>query len=169
MVVEKSDPRSGRRANVFLMAALTAPSCSGAVRVRNISAQGALLEGPALPKTGERVLLRRGSLSVSGEIAWNHENHCGIKFEAAVKVDEWTRRAGPDRQQAIDRTIAEFRGAEIGVHRLATISSSESRRNPRQVGAELLAACERIAALPNMSTELADELMKIEALARLII
>jgi hypothetical protein len=166
MAAENPDPRSRPRANVFLMAALSSRDLTVAVRVRNLSVEGALLEGPDLPDEGQQVLLRRGSLSTKSKIAWRRESQCGIRFEQPILVAEWVRRAGPKGQQKIDRAVAEFRGSSIGTRRLVAFSEVAPQTNPLLVSAELLKVCERIAALPYMSDELADELLKIESLAR---
>lgn len=161
------DSRAGHRSNVFLMAALTGSMGSGAVRVRNLSASGALLEGAVLPNQGENALLRRGGLSVAGEIAWSRGSQCGMRFDSRVSVEDWVRRAGPEAQQNIDAAIAEFRGGRnVPAARLSPISKPERRPGSSGAAAEILKACERIAALPCMTGELADELLKIEALAR---
>lgn len=168
MAAHNPDPRARPRSNVYLMAALTCDGVSSAVRVRNLSLDGALLEGPNVPNEGQRVMLRRGSLAAEGTVAWRRESQCGIRFDEPIGVAEWVRRAGPDGQQKIDRAIAEFRGTTIGTNRVVGHSVVAPQADPRSVSAELLKACERIAALPNMSDELAGELMKIECLARSI-
>src|ERR1051325_1703403 len=83
-----ADPRSNVRANVFLAATLIAAGNSRPVRIRNISSQGALLDGPALPPEGSIVHLRRGSLSVDGEVAWQVEDQCGLRFGTDVMVSD---------------------------------------------------------------------------------
>ena len=162
MAPDNLDPRARPRSNVYLMAALTCDGVSSAVRVRNLSLEGALLEGPDVPDEGQRVLLRRGSLAADGRIAWRRESQCGIRFDEPIRVAEWVRRAGPDGQQKIDRAITELRGTTIGTKRAVALSPVAPQADPRSVSVELLKACERIAALPNMSLELAGELMKIE-------
>ena len=168
MAADNSEPRVGPRSHVYLMAALTCGGVSMAVRVRNLSLEGALLEGPELPSDGKRVLLRRGSLSADAEIAWRRESQCGIRFNEPIRVADWVQRSGPPGQQKIDQAIAEYRGMAIGAKRLVSFSAAATEVATASTIDDLLRACERIAALPNMSLELADELMKIESLARSI-
>ena len=159
------DPRADQRSHVFLMAVLRAGTMSCPVRVRNISIHGALLEGSGLPSERQMVALRRGSLCVSGQIAWIAGQHCGIRFSKPITVAEWVDRAGPIGQQRIDAAAADFRRS----------SSSElvpeypaTQRIPvelEELSVRLFQACERIAELPGMSVELAEELLKIEATA----
>ena len=63
-----AESRTDRRSNVFLTATLVMASGSVAVRVRNISARGALIDGAALPPEGTAIELRRGSLAAAGDI-----------------------------------------------------------------------------------------------------
>ncbi|QNP42410.1 hypothetical protein H9L15_08790 [Sphingomonas daechungensis] len=72
-------------------------------------AQRALLEGSHFPAAGHAVLLRRGSRSVSGEIAWATDRQCGVQFAEAIDVADWMDLAGPFDQQRIDATIAQYR------------------------------------------------------------
>ena len=58
-----SDPRTNFRSNVFLVAALKTLEGTVPVRVRNLSATGALLEGDGLPGDAVGVLLERGQLT----------------------------------------------------------------------------------------------------------
>lgn len=143
--------------------------CNGAstvpVRVRNISAHGALLEGANLPAEHKTVSLKRGSLASAGQVAWSNGRQCGIRFSRAIDVAEWVDRAGPVGQQRIDATVADFRnGAKLDAGRLA-------RTHERDLGSviglgdQLLEVCERLAALPDMSVALAEELIRIEAVA----
>ncbi|HJR82830.1 MAG TPA: hypothetical protein VJ775_02780 [Sphingomicrobium sp.] len=145
------------------MATIGAGTTSNPVKVRNLSVHGALLEGAALPPTGTAACLRRGRLQVEGIIAWRDRTHCGIRFESAVDVDEWVRRVGAGDQQKVDAAIADIRAGSVSQ---STLFSARSRRNVLAgASAELLQISERIAAMPGMSIELAEELMKLEALA----
>ena len=163
-----SDPRLDRRANVFLMAVLCTGPNSCPIRIRNLSAHGALLEGSGIPREGSAIVLKRGSLSATGEVAWQSNRICGVRFHNELEVEEWVKRAGPVGQQRIDSAVAAYRDHDPSVSRLAVLSRDDDRDVRQSVGQELLQICERIAALPNMSTELAEELLKIEAAARRI-
>jgi hypothetical protein len=121
-----------------------------------------LLEGKGLPAEGAKVSLRRGSLGVAGIVAWRDETHCGVRFDMPIAVEDWVRRIGNQDQQKVDAAIANLRGG------LATYD----RINPRtpddvmtSASAELLEICERIAALPGMSVGLAEDLVRLDAIA----
>jgi hypothetical protein len=141
--IDTGDPRSDPRSNVFLLATIGAGPTSNPVKVRNLSVHGALLEGADLP-TGTTAFLRRGSLRVAGVIAWRDRTHCGIRFQSSA--------------------IAHIRGGAAGPG--APLFSSRSKQELlASASAELLQISERIAAMPGMSIELAEELMKLDALA----
>ena len=82
------DPRADIRSNVFLSATLLAAGVTLPVRIRNISPTGVLLDGAGLPPQGSVIHLRRGSLSVGGEIAWQRDGQCGVRFDAGVVVND---------------------------------------------------------------------------------
>ena len=62
--------RTHPRTSMFVLATIAAPTVSGPVKIRNMSVGGALIEGDALPRTGEHLRLRRGELTVCGRIVW---------------------------------------------------------------------------------------------------
>jgi len=73
--------RRSRRSNVMLKATLEIPGASVSVVLRNLSQEGALVQGEGLPSKGVRVLFHRQGLSVPGRIAWSHFNVAGIEFD----------------------------------------------------------------------------------------
>jgi hypothetical protein len=162
--IGEEDPRLDPRSNVFLMASVSDNATSNPVKVRNLSIYGALLEGPALPQRDAPARLRRGSLQISGTIAWRDKNHCGIRFDFPIDVEEWVKRVGSQEQQAIDATIADIRGGLVKTD-LAGMRASNRIDLLARASGELSGICERIAAMPGMSLELAEELVKLDALA----
>lgn len=164
-IANGEDPRTDQRSHVFLMAVLRAGTTSCPIRVRNISIHGALLEGDGLPSEKQIVALSRGSLSVSGQIAWIAGQHCGIRFSKPINVAEWVDRAGPVGQRRIDSAVAEFRRSSGSGFFLECPATKKGPGELEELSGRLLQACERIAELPGMSVELADELLKVEATA----
>ena len=165
MAINTNDPRSDSRSNVFLTATVYAGARSSPVKIRNLSIHGALLEGVNLPGDGSPARLQRGSLVALGEVAWRDDKHCGIRFNHPVNVEEWIKRAGPEGQQRIDAVVADFQHGDRSEGHLAVLPGGDRRNLLESVSAELLGICERIAALPNMSTALAEELLRIDAAA----
>lgn len=99
------DGRSDSRSNIFVAAIISSAQFTGPVRIRNISRQGALIEGGALPSQGSRVRVSRGSLRASGIIAWSKANRAGIRFESVVAVADWLPRGPRTQQQNIDEIV----------------------------------------------------------------
>lgn len=163
----ETELRIHSRSNVFLMAVLDGAG-SRPVRVRNLSAGGALVEGAKLPAAGVRASLKRGSLNAPGEIAWTRGQHCGIRFDEAADVDEWIQRVGPEHQQRIDEVIDDYRNGAVCSSRIALVKGPNLRATLEDIGAELMQIAERISNLPDLSLELAEELVRIEAAAHRI-
>ena len=68
-----SQNRKNRRSNVLMSASLELSGTSVPVKLRNLSAEGALVEGERLPVEGSSVLFRKGDLSMPGRVAWVSE------------------------------------------------------------------------------------------------
>jgi hypothetical protein len=83
--------RRSRRSNVLLAASVEAGGTVTAVKLRNLSAEGALIESPTLPSQGTDVLFRRNELSIPGRVAWVHGCHAGIAFAQQLQPQEVLR------------------------------------------------------------------------------
>lgn len=101
----------------FLMLAATARCATGilAVRIRNVSQTGALIEGEELPPTGEPILLSRGETEIDGVVAWAAGNRRGVHFSQPVTVEAW--RTGkpvalPPGQGRVDFIQAQVRSGQ---------------------------------------------------------
>jgi hypothetical protein len=170
------ESRAGRRSNVFLTATLVMAGGSVAVRVRNISARGALLDGPKLPPEGAVVDLRRGSLIAHGEIAWHTDDQCGVRFDADVDVDSWTMRVGHLDQQNVDQIVALVRrpAAASTVSLVPPVSLvplvSPVHATPQDslaaISADLAETCDRLAARPDLVQAWAAELQELDSIAQ---
>ena len=161
----KTDSRSATRSNVFLAASLVTVSSTFAVRIRNLSPRGALLDGSSLPTTaGLTVRLVRGALTAQGRIAWQAGNQVGISFDDQIEVDQWVQRVGHAGQQRVDLVIAALRrdesppevGEAMQPPSLATISS------------ELDQICARLASTPELTVQLAEDLLRLDGLAQVL-
>ena len=81
--------RRDERTHLFLVATLYAGNTSAAVRVRNLSPSGALVEAASLPPPGATVVLRRGLLEAAGRVAWSGQGRAGLSFDGSVMVSAW--------------------------------------------------------------------------------
>ena len=82
-----SQNRRSRRSNVLMAASLQTASGIADVKLRNLSAEGALVEGDGIPEPGELLVFRKNELTVSGRIAWVSERRAGIAFDAKLQPE----------------------------------------------------------------------------------
>ena len=85
--MDESSPvqnRRQRRSNVLLTALVEASGRPLDVKLRNLSAEGALIEGDVLPSEGTDIMFRRGDLSVAGTVVWVSGRRAGIHFKEAL-------------------------------------------------------------------------------------
>lgn len=83
--------RRSRRSNVFLAASIEVSGTSLPVKLRNLSSQGALIEGDGLPVEGSEILFRRKDLKVKGRVAWIAENQAGVAFNRLLPQEDVLR------------------------------------------------------------------------------
>ena len=76
--------RRSRRSNVFLAASIEVSGLALPVKLRNLSSQGALIEGDGLPVEGSEILFRRKDLSVKGRVAWVQDKQAGVAFNSLL-------------------------------------------------------------------------------------
>lgn len=87
--------RRSSRSNVLLKATLELPGGPLTVVLRNLSQDGALIQGEGLPEAGTRVLFHRQGLSVPSRVAWSHCGHAGLEFEFPLFPGEMLRHVPP--------------------------------------------------------------------------
>ena len=93
-----TDARRGPRFRVLLVARLLTTSGERNVKLRDISANGAMIEGDRLPAPGTDVLLRRGSLELIATIIWTRDGRAGLEFDEPLtraRGCRSTRRTSP--------------------------------------------------------------------------
>ena len=79
--------RRSRRSNVLMAAAIETQTGPESVTLRNLSADGALVEGDRIPEAGSPVVFRKNDLVISGRIAWVNERRAGIAFDAKLEPE----------------------------------------------------------------------------------
>ena len=82
------ETRANARRNLFVAAQLDWENGSNAVRVRDISGVGALIEADALP-TDQAVRLSREHQTAHGHLVWVRGTRAGIVFSKPITPDEW--------------------------------------------------------------------------------
>jgi len=157
----KTDSRLEARSNVFVSASLITRSSSLPVRIRNLSPRGVLLDGNSLPPIGTEIQLVRGGLSASGHVAWQDGDHVGIHFDEQIDVDQWVRRVEHPGQQRVDNIVAALKRDESAPEgKDATLPSLIA------ISLELDQICARLAGSSELTIELGEELLKLDALAQ---
>ena len=117
-----------------------------------------------MPPVGAKVRLVRAHLKANGEIVWQEKNNCGIRFEAAINVVDWVQRAGHSEQQRVDGIVAAIRNSNPVPRELQ--QSLENSESLTTISKTLDQICERLARTPNMSIELGEELLRLDAIAQ---
>jgi hypothetical protein len=89
--------RRTRRSNVLMAASLELSGTSLPVKLRNLSADGALVEGEKLPVEGAAILFRKGDLAVAGNVAWVKGRQAGISFAQKLNPEQLLRHVPSPR------------------------------------------------------------------------
>lgn len=89
--------RKSRRSNVLMTASLELSGTSLPVKLRNLSADGALVEGDKLPVEGASILFRKGDLAVTGNVAWVNGRQAGVSFEQKLNPQQLLRHVPTPR------------------------------------------------------------------------
>lgn len=89
--------RRSRRAQVLLAATLEYAGGQHAVKLRNMSAEGALVESDGLPIEGTPVLFIRNELRVNGRIVWVNGKFAGIAFDDRLDPEQVLRHVPAPR------------------------------------------------------------------------
>jgi hypothetical protein len=92
-----SQNRKNRRSNVLMSASLELSGTSLPVKLRNLSAEGALVEGDKLPVEGASILFRRGDLGVAGTVAWVKGRQAGVSFAQKLDPEQLLRHVPAPR------------------------------------------------------------------------
>lgn len=149
------DGRRIARISILVAATLRVGSQALAVRIRNMSFDGALIEGAVMPLPDARVRLVRGDLCVSGVVAWVDGNRCGVRLDDRIAVDDWISGKATMHQAMVDGMIDQARRAIA-----AAPSSPEVIEPSSAIGRPEVAVAEIdliVAALASLGDRLTDD------------
>ncbi|MEP7130358.1 MAG: PilZ domain-containing protein [Sphingomicrobium sp.] len=90
--------RRSRRAPVLLAANIEVRGVPVSVKLRNLSVQGALIEGGRLPAEGSITHFARKDLRVRCEVKWVEGRFAGIRFNRELEREEVLRHIPPPRE-----------------------------------------------------------------------
>lgn len=108
--------RRQRRSNVLLTAIIELSGRTLDVKLRNLSAEGALIEADGLPVEGSEIVFRRGDLAVSGKIVWVSNRRAGVQFHTALTPVALLRYVPTPRP----RILPSFRRPGLGAQPLTS-------------------------------------------------
>jgi hypothetical protein len=92
----QTDARREPRFRVLLLARLVTTSGERIVKLRDLSAMGAMIEGDRLPPPGTDVLLRRGALELIATLLWAKDGKAGLEFdEPLTQAELWMQVNAP--------------------------------------------------------------------------
>jgi len=100
-----SQNRRSRRSPVFLAATIEVAGTPQAVKLRNLSEEGALVQGERLPLEGTTTFFQRNDLRVKSRVVWVHGEFAGVAFARPLKSEEVLRNVPQPRA----RINADFR------------------------------------------------------------
>ena len=85
------DGPGGRRKNarsaVVLAASAVTLGGSRSVILEELCSTGAKLRGGGFTRTGQQLVVRVGSLELLASVIWDHQDQCGIAFDAPLGMD----------------------------------------------------------------------------------
>lgn len=96
--------REPKRSRVFLSALVDAGAGPEAVRIRDISGTGALLESDFAPKGGETLELTCGSTTLRARVAWADRGWFGVEFFTPLVIGDLVDAAGTKLAVSAPRT-----------------------------------------------------------------
>jgi hypothetical protein len=151
---------------MFLAAALAGPGYSVPVKIRNMSATGALVEAGSVPERGAAVQLVRGRLRASAEVAWCVAGKCGLRFSGLVNVKEWLAPAANQEQHRIDEAVRLLKAGAVPLGAASqsreTVSSAELASDLDSVRRLLDAHCDCIAGDAAYVAQFGEQLQNLD-------
>lgn len=83
--------RRSRRSPVLLAATVEVAGAQVPVKLRNLSEQGALIEGERLPLEGSSTVFARNELSLRSRVVWVQGRYAGVAFDEALNPEQVLR------------------------------------------------------------------------------
>ena len=90
--------RRSRRSPVLLAASIEVGGAPVKVKLRNLSAEGALIEGDCLPHEGSATYFSRNDLRVKGRVVWVQGRYAGVAFTQPLQPEEVLRNVPKPRR-----------------------------------------------------------------------
>ncbi len=133
--MDESSPtqnRKSRRSNVLMSASLELSGTALPVKLRNLSADGALVEGDKLPVEGTSILFRKGDLGMAGIVAWVKGRQAGVSFAQKLNPEQLLRHVPAPRPRVTPELppsgTQEIHGKRQRLWRLLALALSHRHR-----------------------------------------
>ena len=100
--MDQSSAAQNRRSNrspVLLSAKIQVNGTMVPVILRNLSAEGALVEGASLPPEGSTTVFERNDLRVQSRVVWVEGRYAGVAFDRHLAREELLRDVPRPRQK----------------------------------------------------------------------
>jgi len=94
-----SQNRRSRRAPVLLAASIEVAGNAEPVKLRNLSEEGALIEGERLPLEGTTTFFQRNDLRLKSRVIWVEGRYAGVAFARPLKPEEVLRNVPQPRRR----------------------------------------------------------------------
>lgn len=92
--------RRSRRSPVLLAATIEVAGRAVPVKLRNLSEEGALIEGERLPLAGTTTYFERNELRLRSRVVWVHGRYAGVAFDEPLKTEQVLRNIPKPKPQA---------------------------------------------------------------------
>src|SRR5438270_11721207 len=94
-----SQNRRSNRSPVLLSARIEVDGAEVPVVLRNLSSEGALIEGANLPEDGATTNFHRNELTIHGRIVWVEGRYAGMLFDRVLNREELLCHVPKPRQR----------------------------------------------------------------------
>ena len=91
---------------MLLSAKVDVDGAEVAVVLRNLSVEGALIEGKNLPREGGFTVFKRNDLCVTGHIVWVEGRFAGLRFDRQLDREELLRQVPRPRRRFASSTAS---------------------------------------------------------------
>ena len=107
--------RRSKRARVMLLGTLNHAGEALPIKLRNLSPDGALVEGDKLSAEGSEIVFERNELIIRAQVAWVKGNQARISFAERLPAEAVLRHISTPKPQV----MPEFKRPGVGTRRLS--------------------------------------------------
>lgn len=176
--VPAADGRGDPRMNLFLSATVDIDGRSLAVRIRNLSLRGAMIESEGLPQEGSAIVIERTGMKVGGVLRWAKGARAGVQFDRSIDLAAWSPSLMLSRrnQADVDGAIAAARAGLPSTPQPDRVSIPSDRHLRARIGEEmscvarmLAAAGDALASDPAVITRHLERLQELDMASHMLI